>query len=392
VALPPRLKFGIFLAPFHFPGQNPTLAIERDLELIVRLDELDFDEAWIGEHHSAGFEIIAAPEIFIATAAERTRHIRLGTGVSSLPYHHPLWTADRMVLLDHLTRGRAMFGIGPGALVTDAWLVGIEPTRQRRMMEEALDAIMHLFTSTEPLTVKTDWFTLNEARLHLRPYTQPHMEMAVATVQSPAGVTLAGKYGLGMLQTGVAIGIRGAVDLRRQWDIAQAEADKAGKQVKRENWRLVTPLHIAESRKEAIEDVRKLSAAFAVDYNHKVLGRAVPVDGPPEQIIDKMVESGSWLIGTPDDVVAGIKRLDEASGGFGGLLVMAQEWTTREKVLRSYELLARYVMPHFQGSLAGIEPSYDNAVERMPDYQQATRTAIEKAHVDYEKSRTAAHA
>ncbi|HEU0167385.1 MAG TPA: LLM class flavin-dependent oxidoreductase [Chloroflexota bacterium] len=392
MALPPRLKFGIFLAPFHFPGQNPTLAIERDLELIVRLDELDFDEAWIGEHHSAGFEIIAAPEIFIATAAERTRHIRLGTGVSSLPYHHPLWTADRMVLLDHLTRGRAMFGIGPGALVTDAWLVGIEPTRQRRMMEEALDAIMHLFTSTEPLTVKTDWFTLNEARLHLRPYTQPHMEMAVATVQSPAGVTLAGKYGLGMLQTGVAIGIRGAVDLRRQWDIAQAEADKAGKQVKRENWRLVTPLHIAESRKEAIEDVRKLSAAFAVDYNHKVLGRAVPVDGPPEQIIDKMVESGSWLIGTPDDVVAGIKRLDEASGGFGGLLVMAQEWTTREKVLRSYELLARYVMPHFQGSLAGIEPSYDNAVERMPDYQQATRTAIEKAHVDYEKSRTAAHA
>jgi limonene 1,2-monooxygenase len=392
VALPPRLKFGIFLAPFHFPGQNPTLAIERDLELIVRLDELDFDEAWIGEHHSAGFEIIAAPEIFIATAAERTRHIRLGTGVSSLPYHHPLWTADRMVLLDHLTRGRAMFGIGPGALVTDAWLVGIEPTRQRRMMEEALDAIMHLFTSTEPLTVKTDWFTLNEARLHLRPYTQPHMEMAVATVQSPAGVTLAGKYGLGMLQTGVAIGIRGAVDLRRQWDIAQAEADKAGKQVKRENWRLVTPLHIAESRKEAIEDVRKLSAAFAVEYNHKVLGRAVPVDGPPEQIIDKMVESGSWLIGTPDDVVAGIKRLDEASGGFGGLLVMAQEWTTREKVLRSYELLARYVMPHFQGSLAGIEPSYNNAVERMPDYQQATRTAIEKAHVDYEKSRTAAHA
>ncbi|MBV8085909.1 MAG: LLM class flavin-dependent oxidoreductase, partial [Chloroflexi bacterium] len=282
MALPPRLKFGIFLAPFHFPGQNPTLAIERDLELIVRLDELDFDEAWIGEHHSAGFEIIAAPEIFIAAAAERTRHIRLGTGVTSLPYHHPLWTADRMVLLDHITRGRAMFGIGPGALVTDAWLVGIEPTHQRRMMEEALDAIMHLFTSTEPLTMKTDWFTLNEARLHLRPYTQPHMEMAVATVQSPAGVTLAGKYGLGMLQTGVAIGIRGAVDLRRQWDIAQEEADKAGKVVERENWRLVTPLHIAESRKQALEDVRKLSAAFAVDYNYKVLGRAVPVDGPPE--------------------------------------------------------------------------------------------------------------
>src|SRR4051794_36665818 len=105
------MKFGIFMAPFHRTGQNPTLAIERDLELIVRLDELGYDEAWVGEHHSAGWEIIAAPEIFIATAAERTRHIKLGTGVISLPYHHPLWVADRMVLLDHLTRGRVMFGI-----------------------------------------------------------------------------------------------------------------------------------------------------------------------------------------------------------------------------------------------------------------------------------------
>jgi limonene 1,2-monooxygenase len=391
VALPPRLKFGIFMAPFHFPGQNPTLAIERDLELMVRLDELGFDEAWIGEHHSAGWEIIAAPEIFIATAAERTRHIKLGTGVTSLPYHHPLWTADRMVLLDHLTRGRAMFGVGPGALVTDAWLVGIAPTRQRPMMEEALDAIMHLFTSTEPLTTKSDWFELNEARLHLRPFTQPHMEMAVATVQSPAGPALAGKYGLGMLQTGIAVGIRGAVDLTKQWAIAEEAAAKSGRTVRRENWRLVTPVHVAESRKEALDDIRALSAGFVVDYNHRVLGRPVPVEGPHEQIVDKMVESGSWLVGTPDDVIAGIKRFDQASGGYGGLLVMAQEWTGREKVLHSYELLARYVMPHFQGSLAGIQPSYDNAVERMPSYQQATRSAIEQAHADYER-RTASHA
>ena len=88
------LRFGIFLAPFHPPQRNPTLALERDLELIERLDELGYDEAWIGEHHSAGFEIIASPEVFIAAAAQRTKHIRLGTGVSSLPYHHPLMLAD----------------------------------------------------------------------------------------------------------------------------------------------------------------------------------------------------------------------------------------------------------------------------------------------------------
>src|SRR3954471_2823248 len=121
------MRFGVFMAPFHPAGQNPTLALERDLDLVVHLDRLGFEEAWIGEHHSAGFEIIASPEVFIATAAERTRHIRLGTGVSSLPYHHPLMLADRMLLLDHLTQGRTMLGVGPGALPSDAFMMGIDP-------------------------------------------------------------------------------------------------------------------------------------------------------------------------------------------------------------------------------------------------------------------------
>ena len=110
------LRSGIFLAPFHNHDENPTLSIERDLELLEHLDRLNYHEAWIGEHHSGGFELIACPEMFIAAAAQRTRHIRLGTGVVSLPYHNPFMLADRMVQLDHMTRGRAMFGVGPGAL------------------------------------------------------------------------------------------------------------------------------------------------------------------------------------------------------------------------------------------------------------------------------------
>src|ERR671930_1447314 len=147
MALPARMRFGIFMAPFHRLGENPTLALERDLELISWLDTLGYDEAWIGEHHSAGWETIASPEVFIAAAAQRTRYIKLGTGVVSLPYHHPLILADRMVLLDHMARGRAMLGVGPGALPTDALMLGIEPTDQRRMMAEAMDGIMALLTS-----------------------------------------------------------------------------------------------------------------------------------------------------------------------------------------------------------------------------------------------------
>src|SRR5436305_13914651 len=118
------LRSGIFLAPFHALGENPTLALERDMELLQHLDKLNYHEAWIGEHHSGGSEIIGSPEVFIAAAAERTKRIRLGTGVNSLPYHHPFILADRWVLLSHLTRGRAMFGAGPGSLTSDHCQLG----------------------------------------------------------------------------------------------------------------------------------------------------------------------------------------------------------------------------------------------------------------------------
>src|SRR6201988_1158717 len=199
------LRFGIFLAPFHPAGQNPTLALERDLELVVRLDQLGFDEAWLGEHHSAGYEIIASPEVFIAVAAERTRHIRFGTGVSSLPYHQPLMLTDRMVLLDHLTRGRVMLGCGPGSLPSDAWMMGIDPMRQREMMEESLEAIMALLADEKPVDRQAGWFTLRDARLQLRPYTQPHFDVAVAATISPAGPRAAGRFGCGLLSLSATV-------------------------------------------------------------------------------------------------------------------------------------------------------------------------------------------
>ena len=94
-----RMKFGVFLAPFHKPGINPTLALEQDLELVQWLDRCGYDEAWCGEHHSAGTEISASPEIFMAVASQRTKHIKLGSGVTSVSYHNPLWVAERIVQL-----------------------------------------------------------------------------------------------------------------------------------------------------------------------------------------------------------------------------------------------------------------------------------------------------
>src|SRR3989440_11599376 len=302
------LKFGIFLAPFHPVGQNPTLALERDLDLIVHLDRLGFDEAWVGEHHSAGYEIIPSPEVFIAIAAERTKHLRLGTGVSSLPYHHPLMLADRMVLLDHLTKGRIMLGVGPGALPSDAFMMGIPVAAQRDRMEEALEAILLLLRDEEPVTMKTDWFTLDHARLNLRPYTHPHFEVAVASQVSPTGARAAGKFGLSLLSLG-ATNTAGFDMLAYNWDIAEERAKEFGTTVDRKKWRLVGPMHIAETKEQAYADVQ-FGLEQWIDYFTRVAALPIAPDtSDAVEMADAINASGFGVIGTPDEAIAQIERL-----------------------------------------------------------------------------------
>lgn len=387
MTLPERMKFGIFMAPFHWLGENPTLAIERDLETVEWLDYLGFDEAWIGEHHSAGWENIASPEIFIAAAAERTKHIRLGTGVTSLPYHHPMMVANRMVQLDHMTRGRVNLGVGPGALVSDAYMLGIDPTTQRQRMDESLGVIKRLLTETEPITHESDWFTLRDARLHLRPYTKPHFPISAAAAQSPSGMVLAGKHGLGVLSVSVVRGGAYARNMKDFWKIAEDTAEEYGNVMDRNEWRLVVHVHLAESKKEAMAQARERAGAYQREYFENTLGFQASFDGPQNQIIESMVENGAWCVGTPDDLVEQIHRLDESSGGFGGLMIQATEWGTREQVKHSYELIARYVMPQFQGSLVSLRNSQKQSADLKDELNVLKTRSLEQAAKDYEAQR-----
>ena len=387
MALPERMKFGIFMAPFHWLGENPTLAIERDLETVEWLDYLGFDEAWIGEHHSAGWENIASPEIFIAAAAERTKHIRLGTGVTSLPYHHPMMVANRMVQLDHMTRGRVNLGVGPGALVSDAYMLGIDPTTQRQRMDESLGVIKRLLTEIEPITHESDWFTLRDARLHLRPYTKPHFPISAAAAQSPSGMVLAGKHGLGVLSVSVVRGGAYARNMKDFWKIAEDTAQEYGNVMDRNEWRLVVHVHLAESKKEAMAQARERAGAYQREYFENTLGFQASFDGPQNQIIESMVENGAWCVGTPDDLVEQIHRLDESSGGFGGLMIQATEWGTREQVKHSYELIARYVMPQFQGSLVSLRNSQKQSADLKDELNVLKTRSLEQASKDYEAQR-----
>lgn len=374
-----KLRFGAFMAPFHPVDENPTLALERDLELIQHMDKLGYDEIWIGEHHSGGYEIIASPELFIATAAERTRHIRLGTGVVSLPYHHPLMAAERINQLDHVTRGRTMFGVGPGALPSDAKMIGIEVVKQRDRMDEALDVLVPLLHG-ETVTKKTDWFTLDGARLHLTPYSRPSIEMAVASQTSPTGATAAGRHGLGLLSIG-ATTTGGFNALSSNWAICEETAREHGKTVDRKFWRLVGPVHVAETREKAHENV-KFGLEKWLFYFREVAALAL-VSFDAADPVDALISSGLAVIGTPEDCITQLERLRKQSGGFGCFLQLAHNWANWEATQRSYEMIARYVMPHFQNGNDNRVESLEFARTNYADLVGQARVAIGERVADH---------
>ena len=375
------MRNGIFLAPFHPLDRDPTEAIQRDLELVEALDRFGYDEAWVGEHHSAGFEIISSPELFIAAAAERTKRIKLGTGVVSLPYHNPLMAANRIIQLDHMTRGRVMFGVGPGLLPSDAMMLGVDPMTQRDRMMQGIEVILRLFKG-EVVTEKTDWYNLVNARAHLLPYTKPYPEVVVASAVSPSGGRAAGKLDLGMLC--VAATNSGGFDaLGTNWGIACDIAKENGREMDRGRLRLVGPVHIAETREQARANVQWGLAKWQ-EYFARLnpLAPAAPAGMDP---VDAMIESGQEVIGTPDDAIAQIKRLQGQQGEFGAFLQLAHNWATWDNTIKSYQLWGEHVAPVFKNANASRQASYDytmsNANEFMGKAMQAAGAMIQK-HAD----------
>ncbi|MEU8709980.1 LLM class flavin-dependent oxidoreductase [Streptomyces sp. NPDC048565] len=345
------LRFGAFLPPIHPLGESPTWWLRHDLDFMAHLDRLGFDEAWIGEHHSTGRDLIASPEIFIAAAAERTTRIRLGTGMASIPYHHPLWVADRMVMLDHLTQGRVMLGVGPGSLPSDVAMIGMTPTESRELLETHLDIIQRLLAG-ESVTTTVGSHTLVDATLQLRPYTEPCFEIAVAATASPTGARLAGSRGASLISLGATMSQGGFDALAYHWGIATERAAHAGRPAPdRATWRLVTNVHVAETREQAYRDVEFGLQDWLRHLNDNAAtpGIALP-DGSTRELIEFVNESGLGAIGTADDVRRQIQRMVDQSGGFGTVLLLAHDWAGPTAKWHSWELIARQVAPHFQGS------------------------------------------
>jgi len=392
---PERMRFGSFLAPYHPIHEDPTAALERDMELVEHLDRLGYDEAWIGEHHSAGAEIISSPELFIAGVAPRTRQIRFGTGVNSLTYHHPLILADRIVQLDHQVRGRLIFGAGPGQLPTDAYMMGIDPLQQRRMMNESLECLIDLFEG-QTVDRVTDWFTLREARLQLLPYQTPRMEMVVACAVTPTGPTTAGRLGLGMLSLAASTPI-GFTALGQHWEVYEETAKANGKIADRNSWRVVVNMHLAETREQARADL-EWGIMDLVHYIRGVRGAAAGGDSAIGRIAnardavglmtgDGLGVFGVAMAGTPDDAIAHIEKLQEQSGGFGSFLFMAHNCASFEANKKSYELFARHVAPHFRRSNRNRVASLEWSREKSEVTYGGIVGAMQQAISQYEDSK-----
>ncbi|NKY49332.1 LLM class flavin-dependent oxidoreductase [Nocardia vermiculata] len=379
------IRFGAFLAPYHPLDADPALQLRRDIDLMQHLDHLGFDEAWIGEHHSTGAEIVPAPEVFIAAAAERTERIRFGTGVVSLPYHHPLITADRITQLDLQTRGRVIFGTGPGKIPLDAHMMGIDPNDQRRRQGEALEAILRLLRG-EVVDMETDWFTLRDARTQLPTYDPAGIEVVTASTISPNGSVLAGTHGLSLLSL-AAGSPTGFEALDRNWGVYEKVAAEHGHVAARSTWRLVNPMFLAETRADAERAVSRRIGSMAA-YVNRQTGANPDWAQTPAGIIDQwrndtLGEFGQAIIGTPDEAIAQIERLIEKTGGFGTLLILHVDMADWEATKRSYELFASEVIPHFTRRNAGRRASLQFAEDHRDHLIGSLVGALTKAHTDY---------
>ncbi len=377
------MRFGAFLAPHHPVGENPMLQFRRDLDLVEQLDKLLFDEFWCGEHHSSGWEMIASPEMFLAAAGERTSRIKLGTGVISLPYHHPFNVAQRIVQLDHMTAGRVIFGTGPGALPSDAHTFDIDPMLLRDRQDEALGVVLRLLRGEPRFSYETDWFTMKDAQLQLLP-VQDQLPAATASMVSPSGMTLAGKYGIGVLSIG-SMASEGITALATQWDFAEDAALKSGTTVDRSDWRVLLNWHIAETRELARDQARQGLQRWHNEYIVGTLQRPGTIAyNDPDEALEAVCGGASKgvaqtaVVGTPDDLVAFIRKMSDLTGGFGTAIGFVHDWATPRDTANSWDLVARYVIPELNGYTQNLRQSQEFVSTKRDPFNRAGEAILDK--------------
>ena len=354
------MKLGYFTMPLHPPGSNLTQTLEDDLAQIVKLDELGYEEAWIGEHFTAQWENIPVPDLFIAKALGMTKNIALGTGVTCMPNHNPFMIAHRIAQLDHMARGRFYWGVGSGGFPGDFEVFGFDPKtgEQRGMTRDAIDTVIQLWTDPKPGLYEHKYWRFNVPEpddyiglgFHIKPYQKPHPPIAVAGVSEKSDtLVLAGERGwipmtINMVPTRL---------VKTHWQAVEEGARKTGRTPDRSTWRVAREVYVAdtteEARREALEGVLKRDFE---QYFLRILPQAkllnilkTDPEMPDSEVTIEYLLDNIWIVGSPDEVADKLRRLYHDVGGFGVLLAMGHEWQPEDKWTNSMKLLAEEVMP-----------------------------------------------
>jgi limonene 1,2-monooxygenase len=363
------MKFSFFMMPTHHPSENPTLAFHRDIDLIPYVESLGYDSFHIGEHHSGGWETMPSPEMALSMAAAKTGRIRLGTSVINLPFHHPYQVAERIAFLDHLSYGRAILGIGPSSLVTDKKLFNIDSDAARRMMAESADIIVRLLEADDPISHDGEFWQFNDLRLQLKSYQQPRLPLALPTTGGAESLDLAARHDM-ELWTPCGLNRPGEGVFVDFWKNFEGACERHGTTADRDKWHLVSNFYLAETREEAWADVSEgimRETGYFTSIGFTPLYESYKGQPVSEFTPQSVVERRDWVVGTPDDAIAWIEKKIADNGMFGGIMLTTHEWAGSEKLKRSLEMFARYVIPHFNAGRYNYRAEADLLAQQVKD-------------------------
>ena len=356
------MKFGYFGMPSHPPERGLADGVQWDLQVIRWLDELGFDEAWFGEHHTAPWEPHPAPDLLIAQALQQTERIRLGPGGFLLPYHHPAELANRVAMLDHISGGRLNFGVAASGLPSDWAMFHVDGASgvNRDMTREALDIILRLWSETAPFDHDGQFWQVSKPepmygflKHHIRPLQQPHPPIGVAGLsQGSDTLKLAGERGYLPMSLNLNPNY-----VASHWAAVEEGAARAGRTADRSDWRMVREVFVADTDEEAVRwSIRAHMGRMYSEYFLPLLSEFGFLEHLKHDthVADSDVTAEycavhNWIIGSPDTVAGKIEQIFDDVGGFGQLLVFGFDYADDPEPWRhSLELLAREVRPRVE--------------------------------------------
>lgn len=361
------MKLSFFMMPMHNMNRDYHTTLQEDIEAVKLADDLGFAEFFMGEHYTCEIEQVSSPMMFLAFMAKQTKNIKLGTGVLPLPLYHPVMAASHIALLDHLTEGRLILGVGTGALGSDFEAFGMVGANRPEMMMESLDMLQQIWSTNAPYDIKGKYWNV-QLKDNMWPdlgvgslpktYQQPHPPLALS-VSSPNSHSMRVAAQRGMMP--ISANFVASWVVKTHWDTYVDEMNKLGKTPDGNAWRVARSIFVADTDEEAEAYVKKPGGAYDwyYDYMFTVYERlgapgllAPHPDTPVETITHQMVRDHFVIHGSPATVARKILEFREEVGPFGTLMLTAHDWTDKAVMRKSMELLAMDVMPMVNAALA----------------------------------------